>query len=95
VSHDHKHHEEMDLAKAAADAEESKANVTEADVKSVDEKLLSFVSGLHAGERKHIFNMLDKHSGGDKNADVQGYWWHNSWRVRWWGTPWGSRWRRW
>jgi hypothetical protein len=90
VSHDQKHIDELNSAKAAADAEDAKTTVSDADVKSVEEKLLAFATGLHPGERKHIFNILDKHQ--ETGADVQGYWWHDSWRIRFWRNPW--RWRR-
>ncbi len=89
VSQDQKHHDELNSAKAAADTEEGKTNVSDADVKSVEEKLLSFASGLHPAERKHLFNILDKKH--EANADVQGYWWHDSWRIRFWRGPWGHR----
>jgi hypothetical protein len=83
-------HKELDEAKAAADAEDAKTTVTDADVKSLDEKLLSFATGLGAGERKHLFTLLDRAPEGD----VQGFWWHDSWRIRFWRGPWGHRWRR-
>ncbi len=92
VSHDQKHIDELNEAKAAADAEDAKTHVTEADAKSTEEKLLAFASGLHPAERKHLFNILDKHH--EQGGDVQGYWWHNTWRVRWWGGPGWRWWRR-
>ena len=41
---------------------------------------MSFAVGLGAGERKHLFSLLDR--GPEAGADVQGYWWRDSWRVR-------------
>jgi hypothetical protein len=84
--------DDMNAAKAAADAEDASTHVTDGDVQSVEEKLLSFAAGLGAGERKHLFTMLDR--GPEAGADVQGYWWHDSWRIRFWRGPWGFRWRR-
>jgi hypothetical protein len=83
---DQKQIDEANAAKAAADAEDAKTSVTDGDVKSVEEKLLSFAGGLGAGERKHLFSILDR--GAEAGADVQAYWWHDTWRVRYW------RWRR-
>ncbi len=89
---DQKELDDYAAAKAAADAEDAKVTVTDADVKSVDEKLLAFAAGLGAGERKHLFSTLDR--GAEAGADVQGFWWHDSWRIRFWRGPWGWRWRR-
>jgi hypothetical protein len=83
---DNKH---LDEVKAAADAEDAKTHVTDADVKALGDKLLAFATGLAPGERKHLFSMIDREP--EKGADVQGFWWHDSWRVRWW-RDW--RWRR-
>ena len=85
-------HKEFDEAKAAADAEDAKTTVTDGDVKSLDDKLMSFACGLGAGERKHLFSLLDRAP--EAGADVQGFWWHDSWRIRFWRGPWGWRWRR-
>lgn len=88
---DQKEIEEINAAKAAADAEDAKTTVTDSDVKGVGEKLMSFAAGLGAGERKHLFTMLDREP--EKGADVQGFWWHDSWRIRYWrGWGWRRRW---
>jgi hypothetical protein len=87
---DQKEIDDANGAKAAADAHDATTTVTDDDVKGVEEKLMSFATGLGAGERKHLFSMLDR--GPEAGADVQGYWWHDSWRVRYWRGP--SRWRR-
>jgi hypothetical protein len=89
---DQKEIDEANAAKAAADADDAKTTVSDSDVKSLDEKLLSFACGLGAGERKHLFSLLDREP--EAGADVQGYWWRDSWRVRFWRGPWGYRWRR-
>jgi hypothetical protein len=89
---DQKHIDEFNAAKTAADEEDAKVTVTDSDVKSVDEKLMSFATGLGAGERKHLFSMLDR--GPEAGADVQGFWWHDTWRIRFWRGPWGWRHRR-
>jgi hypothetical protein len=85
---DQKEIDDYNAAKAAADAEEGKTSVTPEDIRSVDEKLMAFAGGLGAGERKHLFSLLDKPEAG---ADVQGFWWRDTWRVRFWN---GWRWRR-
>ncbi len=72
---------QLDEIKAAADAEDAKTTVSDSDVKGVEEKLLSFATGLNPGERKHLFSLLDRAP--EAGADVQGYWWHDSWRMRW------------
>jgi hypothetical protein len=91
VSDHDKKHEDLNAAKAAADAEDAKTHITPEDIKSSEEKLLSFATGLNPAERKHLFGLLDKAPEGD----VQGYWWHHSWRIRWWHGPWGWHgWRR-
>jgi hypothetical protein len=87
---DQKEIDDYNAAKAAADAEDAKTHVTDADIKSLDDKVLSFASGLSAAERKHFFTILDK--GSDAGADVQGFWWRDTWRVRWYHGPWGWRW---
>jgi hypothetical protein len=79
---DQKQIDELNAAKAAADAEESKISVSDSDVKSVGEKLMSFAAGLHPGERKHLWSMLDREP--EKGADVQGFWWRDGWRTRFW-----------
>lgn len=89
---DQKEIDDYNAAKAAADAEDAKTNVSEADIKSVDEKLMAFAAGLNAGERKHLFSILDR--GLEQNSDVQGYWWRDGWRIRFWRGPWGWHWRR-
>ncbi len=90
---DQKKIDDLNAAKAAADAEDQKTHITPEDIKSSEEKLLAFATGLSAGERKHLFTLLDHPPA--EGADVQGYWWHNSWRVRWWHGPWGwHHWRR-
>ncbi len=89
---DQKDIDDANGAKAAADAEDASTTVTDGDIKGLEEKLMAFATGLGAGERKHLFSMLDKEP--DAGADVQGYWWHDSWRVRFWRGPWGYRWRR-
>jgi hypothetical protein len=43
---------------------------------------MSFAAGLGAAERKHLFTLLDREP--EKGADVQGFWWRDSWRVRFW-----------
>jgi hypothetical protein len=86
---DQKEIDDYNAARAAADEVDAKTTVTPEDVKSVDEKLLAFATGLGAGERKHLFSLLDRPEAG---ADVQGFWWHDTWRVRFWRGPWG--WRR-
>jgi len=86
---DKKQQEDWDAAKKAADKEESEAHITPADVKSSEEKLLAFATGLNPAERKHLWTLLDKAPEGD----VQGYWWRDTWRVRWWHGGWG--WRHW
>src|SRR5262249_7707137 len=73
---------------AESDAADAAATVTDADRKSVEDKLLSFAHGLGDGERKHLFSMLDHGHGQDQGADVQGYGWWESWRARYW-----RRWR--
>lgn len=73
-------------AAKAADAEDAKTHVTEGDVKAVEGKLLSFAAGLGAGERKHLWTLLDAPP--EKGADVQGFWWRDSWRARWWRDRW-------
>jgi hypothetical protein len=83
---DQKKIDEANAAKTAADAEESKINVSDSDVKGVGDKLMAFASGLNAGERKHLWTMLDREP--EKGADVQGFWWHDSWRTRWWRDRW-------
>jgi hypothetical protein len=89
---DQKDIDDATAARAAADAADATTTVTDGDVKGVDEKLMAFASGLSAGERKHLFSMLDKEP--EAGADVQGYWWHDTWRVRFWRGPWGRHWRR-
>jgi hypothetical protein len=79
---DQKQIDEANAAKAAADAEDAKTTVTDADVKAVGEKLMSFAAGLGAAERKHLFTLLDREP--EKGADVQGFWWHDTWRTRFW-----------
>jgi hypothetical protein len=88
---DQKEIEDYTAAKAAADAEDAKTTVTDADIKSLDEKLLAFATGLGSAERKHLFSVLDR--GADAGADVQGFWWSDTWRVRFWRGPWSWRWR--
>jgi hypothetical protein len=88
---DQKEIDDYTAAKAAADAEDAKTTVTDADIKSLDDKLMAFATGLGAAERKHLFSVLDR--GADAGADVQGFWWRDTWRVRWWRGPWGWRWR--
>jgi uncharacterized membrane protein len=83
---DQKEIDDANAAKAAADAHDATTTVTDGDVKGVEEKLMSFATGLGAGERKHLFSMLDR--GAEAGADVQGYWWHDSWRVRYWRRRW-------
>jgi hypothetical protein len=89
---DQKEIDEYNAAKAAADAEDAKTTVTDADIKSVEGKLMSFASGLSPAERKHFFTMVDREP--EAGADVQGFWWRDTWRVRWWYGPWGWGWRR-
>ncbi len=87
---DQKEIDDLDAARAAADAHDATTTVTDGDVKAVEDKLMSFANALGAGERKHLFSMLDREP--EAGADVQGYWWHDSWRARYWRGPW--RWRR-
>jgi hypothetical protein len=82
---DQKQNDELNAAKSAADAYDAKTSVTDGDVKSVDDKLMSFAAGLGDGERKHLFSMLDRPEAG---ADVQGFWWRDTWRIRFW-RGWG------
>ncbi len=88
---DQKEIDDYNAAKKAADDDDAKTTVTDADIKGVDEKLMAFATGLGAGERKHLFSILDR--GTEAGADVQGFWWRDSWRVRFWRGPWGWRWR--
>jgi len=89
---DQKEIDDYNAAKKAADEQDAKTTVTDVDIKSVDEKLMAFATGLGAGERKHLFSILDR--GAEAGADVQGFWWRDSWRVRWYHGPWGWRWWR-
>jgi hypothetical protein len=84
--------DDLNAAKAAADKHDAETTVSDADVKGLESKLLAFASGLGDGERKHLFSILDR--GPEAGADVQGFWWHDSWRIRFWRGPWGWRWRR-
>jgi hypothetical protein len=87
---DQKEIDDYNAAKKAADDEDAKTTVTDGDIKSLDDKLMAFASGLGAAERKHLFSLLDRAPEGD----VQGYWWRDGWRVRFWRGPWGWHWRR-
>jgi hypothetical protein len=87
---DQKEIDDYNAAKKAADEEDAKTSVTDGDIKSLDEKLMAFATGLSGGERKHLFSLLDRAPEGD----VQGFWWRDTWRVRWYHGPWGWRWWR-
>ncbi len=83
--------DDLNAAKAAADADDAKTHVTDSDVKSVEEKLMSFASGLGPAERKH-FTMPDR--GPEAGADVQGFWVARQLAHPPRRGPWGWRWRR-
>jgi hypothetical protein len=53
---DQKQIDEANAAKAAADAEDAKTTVTDADVKAVGEKLMSFAPGLLVA--RHLANAV-------------------------------------
>jgi hypothetical protein len=61
---------------------DTKIEITDGDVAGLEDKLMTFARGLPPGEREHLLSMLDRASGRDEGADVQGYLFGQSWRAR-------------
>jgi hypothetical protein len=55
---------------------------TDGDVAGLEDKLMTFAHGLTPGERDHLFSMLDRGTGADADAEVQGYLFGQAWRAR-------------
>jgi predicted Zn-dependent protease len=61
---------------------DTKIEISDGDVAALEDKLITFAHGLPAGEREHLLAMLDRASGHDEGADVQGYMFGQTWRAR-------------